>query len=115
MISRLFVAVVSLTFAWGVTIAAQDAKPDPAQIEAGKQLYAKYECKKCHKIGGVGSKVSPLDGVALKLTAEDMQKWLVSPDEMTAKLKKKPMVKMKKIDFKPGEVEALMAYLSTLK
>lgn len=109
--SRLSMILVSLAFASGATLSAQDAK----LVEAGKKLYDTYNCKKCHKIGGVGSKVSPLDGVATKLTADDMHKWLVSPDEMTAKLKKKPSTKMKKQDFKPGEVDALMAYLSTLK
>ena len=108
--SRMFVVLVSLAVASGVTIAAQDAK----QVEAGKKLYETYNCKKCHKIGDVG-KLSVLDGVATKLTAEDIRKWLVSPDEMTAKLKKKPKVKMKKQDYKPGEVEVMMAYLLTLK
>ena len=111
MISRAFVTAMSLALASGVSLAAQDAK----QVEAGKKLYETYNCKKCHSIGGVGSKVSPLDGVATKLTADDIHKWLVSPDEMTAKLKKKPKVKMKKQDYKPGEVEAVMAYMLSLK
>jgi hypothetical protein len=34
---------------------------------------------------------------------------------MTAKLKKKPKVKMKKQDIAPAEVDALMAYMMTLK
>ena len=110
MMKRVFMALVSLTVASGVTIAAQDAK----QIEAGKKLYETYNCQKCHKIGAVG-KLTPLDGVASKLTAEEIKTWLVSPDEMTAKLKKKPKVKMKKQDYKPGEVDAMMAYLLTLK
>jgi len=108
---RLFIALVSLTFASGVTIAAQD----PKQVEAGKKVYEAYNCKKCHRIGGSSGKLHALDGVATKVTAEDINKWLVSPDEMTKKLKKRPSTKMKKQDFKPGEVEALMAYLSTLK
>ena len=108
--SRMFFVLVSLAVASGVTIAAQDAK----QVEAGKKLYETYNCQKCHKIAGVG-KLTTLDGVATKLTAEDIRKWLVSPDEMTAKLKKKPKVKMKKQDYKPGEVEVMMAYLLTLK
>jgi cytochrome c2 len=111
MLSRLCVTVVSLTFAFGATIAGQD----PKQIEAGKKLYDTYNCKKCHKIGGPSSKLHSLDGVATKTSADDIHKWLISPDEMTKKLKKKPATKMKKQDFKPGEVEALMAYLATLK
>ena len=110
MLKRVFMAVVFMTVASGVTIAAQDAK----QVELGKKLYETYNCKKCHKIGDVG-KLTTLDGVASKLSEEDLRKWLVSPDEMTAKLKKKPKVKMKKQLDKPGEVEAMMAYLLTLK
>jgi mono/diheme cytochrome c family protein len=104
-------AVAMMALASGVSLAAQDAK----QVEAGKKLYETYNCKKCHQVGGVGSKVSPLDGVATKLSADEIHKWLVTPDEMTAKLKKKPKVKMKKQDYKPGEVEAVAAYLATLK
>ena len=110
MSKSVFMAVVILTAASRVTIAAQDAK----LVEAGKKLYTTYNCQKCHKIGDVG-KLSVLDGVASKLTAEEIRTWLVSPDEMTAKLKKKPKVKMKKQEYKPGEVDAVMAYLLTLK
>ena len=110
MFKRVCVTMVVVAAASGVTIAAQDAK----QVEAGKKLYTTYNCQKCHKIGDVG-KLSVLDGVASKLTEEDIRKWLVTPDEMTAKLKKKPKVKMKKQDYKPGEVESMMAYLLTLK
>lgn len=102
---------ILLAAASGAAVAAQDAK----QVEAGKKLYETYSCQKCHRIGDVGSKISPLDHVATKLTAEDIRKWLVSPEEMTAKLKKKPMVKMKKQEFKAGEVDALVAYMLTLK
>ena len=110
MMKRVFMVLVSLTVASGVTIAGQDAK----QVAAGKKLYETYNCQKCHKIGDVG-KLTPLDGVASKLTADEIKTWLVSPDEMTAKLKKKPKVKMKTQDYKPGEVDAMMAYLLTLK
>lgn len=109
--SRWFVVLAGLTLASGLTLAAQDAK----QVEAGKKVYETYKCQKCHKTGEAGSKVSPLDGVATKLTADEIHQWLVSPDEMTAKLKKKPKVKMKKVDFKPGELEALQAYMLSLK
>jgi mono/diheme cytochrome c family protein len=111
MMRGVFVTVASVVLASSVTIGAQDAK----QVAAGKKVYDTYNCQKCHSVGGVGSKVSPLDGVAAKLTADDIHKWLVTPDEMTAKLKKKPKVKMKTQDYKPGEVDALMAYLATLK
>ena len=109
--SRWFAAVAGLAFASGLTLSAQD----PKLVAEGKKAYVTYDCKKCHRIGNEGSKTSPLDGVATKLSAAEMRTWLVNPDEMTAKLKKKPKVKMKKQDIKPNEVEALLAYLSTLK
>jgi hypothetical protein len=108
---HLFIAVVFLACVSGVTIAAQD----PKQVEEGKKVYDAYNCKKCHRIGGTSTKLQPLDGVATKLSTDEIRNWLVSPDEMNAKLKKKPVTKMKKQDFKPGEVDALMAYLSTLR
>jgi cytochrome c2 len=108
---RWFAALAALTLVSGMTLSAQD----PKQIEAGKKVYDTYKCQKCHKTGEAGSKLSPLDGVATKLTADEIHQWLVSPDDMTAKLKKKPKVKMKKIDYKPGELDALMAYMLSLK
>lgn len=111
MLCRLCVTLCALTLASGLTVSAQDA----AKVAEGKTLYETYKCQKCHLIGGVGSKVSPLDHVATKLSSDDLRKWLVSTDEMTAKLKKKPKVKMKQVAFKSGEVDALMAYMLTLK
>ena len=111
MATRLFAMLMFAAFASVTTASAQDAK----LVEEGKKVYEAYNCKKCHRIDNVGSKISPLDGVATKLSADDIRKWMEHPDEMTAKLKKKPVVKMKKTDFKPGELDALMAYLLTLK
>ena len=58
---------------------------------------------------------SSLDGVGSKLTAAEMKMWLTDPDAMTAKLKTKPKVKMKKVTLKDPEIDALVAYLMSLK
>jgi mono/diheme cytochrome c family protein len=92
-------------------LGAQDAK----KIAMGKDLYQKYACEKCHQIAGKGSKISPLDGVASKMTADEMKQWITDPDTMTAKLAKKPAAKMKKVDMPEPEVDAIVAYLQTLK
>ena len=92
-------------------LGAQDAK----KVAAGKDLYGKYACEKCHQIAGKGSKISPLDGVGTKLTAEEIKLWINDPDAMTAKLAKKPAVKMKKVAIPEPEVDAIVAYLQTLK
>jgi len=111
MTSRWFTSLLCLVAAFGMTAAAQDAK----LVEAGKKAYVDYDCKKCHRIGGPSKKLHDLDGVATRISDDEMRKWLMSPDDMTKKLKKKPATKMKKQDFKPGEVDALIAYLKTLK
>jgi mono/diheme cytochrome c family protein len=90
---------------------AQDAK----LVEAGKKIYDAQGCAKCHQIAGKGAKLSVLDGVGSKLTAEELRLWLSTPDEMMAKLPKKPVVKMKKVELKDPDLDALVAYLQSLK
>lgn len=102
-------AALVLGFAAGA--AAQDAK----KIAVGKQAYDKHGCVKCHQIEGKGSKISPLDGVGSRLTADEIKQWLVDPDTMTAKLPKKPAVRMKKQTLTDEELDGLVAYLSSLK
>ena len=105
------VATVIAAACLSVGLAAQDAK----KIAAGKGLYEKGGCEKCHQIAGKGSKIAPLDGVGGKLKADEIKKWLTDPDEMTAKLPKKPVVKMKKVEMPDADLDALAAYLSSLK
>ncbi len=94
--------------------------PDPKLANDGKKLYATYKCDKCHLIGGRGSKKGPLDGVAAKLSAADIKKWLTQPAEMEAKLEKKPKgtdamsYALKTKGIEPGEIDALVAYMLTL-
>ena len=90
---------------------AQDAK----KVAAGKSLYEKQACAKCHQIAGKGSKMSPLDGVGSKLPAAEIRQWLTDPDTMTAKLPKKPAAKMKKVDLPAADIDALVEYMLSLK
>jgi cytochrome c2 len=97
--------------------------PDPKLVASGKKLYATYKCDKCHTIAGRGTKKpdGELDDIGTKLTAAEIKKWLVSPAEMEATLKKPPKgtdsmanaLKTKGIE--PAEIDALVAYLQTLK
>ena len=97
------------------SLRAQDAK----KIDAGKQLYAAKECSKCHMIAGKGNKIGKLDGVATKLNAADMKKWLTAPADMEKTLDHKPKVKMSskigELKLKDADIDALVAYLQTLK
>jgi mono/diheme cytochrome c family protein len=103
----------------GSTVLADQA-PDPKLAAQGKKLYATYKCDKCHMIAGKGSKKGPLDGVAAKLSAADIKKWMTHPAEMEKTLEKPPKTTdsmsnaLRTKGIEPGEVDALTAYMLTL-
>lgn len=110
---RLFVTLLAGVFVFTVGVAAQDAK----KIEAGKKVYDTQGCAKCHSIAGKGNKMYPLDGVGKKLSAADIKKWFTHTAEMEAALAKKPAIKMssKKYDLKDADIDALVAYMQSLR
>jgi mono/diheme cytochrome c family protein len=92
------------------TAAAQDAA-------RGEQVYAAQKCSMCHQVAGKGNKLSVLDGVGAKLSAADLKEWIVSPDAAAAKAKstKKPTMPKTYAKLPPADVDALVAYLQSLK
>jgi mono/diheme cytochrome c family protein len=90
---------------------------DDAQIKKGAEVYAAQKCQMCHAIAGKGGKANPLDGVGKKLSAEDTKAWILTPVEMTAKAKstKKPPMPAKYGSLPAADVDALVAYLQSLK
>jgi mono/diheme cytochrome c family protein len=105
--------LAAMTLLSVAAVTAQDAK----QADAGKQLFTSKGCTKCHQVAGRGNKANVLDGVASKVSAADMKKWLTNPTEMEAKLDHKPKIKMssKKPTLTNSDIDALVAYLETLK
>lgn len=106
--------VSGLALALSVPVAAQDAK----LVETGRELYAVKECDRCHMVGGRGNKSSKLDGVGSKVSVDEIRRWLTAPAEMEAKLDQKPKVRMssrKKMTLTDAEVQALVAYIRTLR
>ena len=71
----------------------------------------------CHAIAGKGNKQNPLDGIGAKLSKEDIHQWIVDPAAMTAKSKstKKPPMPGKWAKLPAAELDALVAYLQSLK
>lgn len=92
------------------TAAAQDAK-----IAQGEKVYADQKCALCHSIGDKGNKKGPLDGVASKLTTAELHEWIVDAKGMTAKTKPPRKPVMKAYALPKEDVDALVAYLGTLK
>ena len=92
---------------------AQDAK-----VSRGEKVFTDQKCSLCHSIGGHGNAKGPLDDVGSKLSAADIKAWLRTPKEMTAKAKaarKPPMPAYGKDKIPDADLDALTAYLSSLK
>jgi mono/diheme cytochrome c family protein len=102
-----------LVLATGGVAHAQDA----ALVKQGEAVYAAQKCTTCHSVAGKGSKVSPLDGVGAKLSAADIRAWIVDPPSMIAKTKstKKPPMPSRYAKLPPADIDALVAYLQSLK
>jgi mono/diheme cytochrome c family protein len=97
--------------AWaGVALAADDPK-----VAKGMQVYADQKCALCHSIGDKGNKKGPLDGVAAKYSADDLRAWIVDAKGMTAKTKAARKPDMKTYALPKEDVDALLAYMATLK
>ena len=82
----------------------------------GEKVFAAQKCAICHSVAGQGNKKGPLDGVGAKLSADDMRNWITNAPEMAAKANaaRKPAMKAF-TNLSTAEVDALVAYLQTLK
>jgi mono/diheme cytochrome c family protein len=105
--AMLLTVVVCLAGAGAAT--AQDAKAK------GEKVYADQKCSLCHSIAGKGNAKGPLDGVASKLSAADIRQWITNAAEMTAKTNATRKPAMKQFTLPKDDVDALVAYLGTLK
>ena len=106
------VLLVLMLSVWAVPAGAQQAT-----AAAGEKLLTEKKCTVCHLLNGAGNKKGPvLDGVGAKLSKDDIRAWITNAPEMAAKanIDRKPPMKAY-TDFTKEEVDALVAYLATLK
>ena len=104
--------VITIGFCLGVVTAAaaQDAK-----VAKGQQAFADQKCSLCHSVAGKGNAKGSLDGVAGKLSADEIRSWITDSKGMTAKTKATRKPEMKAYSLPKDDVDALVAYLTTLK
>jgi mono/diheme cytochrome c family protein len=104
----------TLVLAAGLVMARPAAAQDAAK---GQAVYTAQKCQMCHAIAGKGSKSNPLDGVGGKLSAEDIKQWITHPVEAAAKAKstKKPPMPAKYGSLPAADLDALVAYMQSLK
>jgi mono/diheme cytochrome c family protein len=112
--TKRFVMTTTLVMAAGLVMARPAAAQDAAK---GQAVYTAQKCQMCHAIAGKGSKSNPLDGVGGKLSAEDIKQWITHPVEAAAKAKstKKPPMPAKYGSLPAADLDALVAYMQSLK
>jgi len=94
------------------------ATPALAQDAAkGAQVYAAQKCSMCHSIEGKGNAKGVLDGVGTKLKEAEIREWIVDPVAAAAKHKaeRKPAMPAKYKALPKEELDALVAYMVSLK
>lgn len=86
-------------------------------VARGEQAYAAQKCQMCHLIAGKGSKISPLDGVGARLSEADLREWIVDPVAAAAKhgSTKKPLMPKTYAKLPARDIDALVAYMQSLK
>jgi mono/diheme cytochrome c family protein len=101
----------------GALLITAPLKAAAQDVKHGEQVYGAQKCQMCHAIAGKGNKANPLDGVGKKLSAADIREWITHPAEMTAKSKstKKPPMPAKYGSVPAADLDALVAYLVSLK
>jgi mono/diheme cytochrome c family protein len=107
---RGFVLTLGLCIGVATAAGAQDAK-----VAKGQQVYTDQKCSLCHAIGGKGNAKGSLDGVGTKLSADEIRSWITDAKGMTAKTKATRKPEMKAYTLPKDDVDALVAYLSSLK
>lgn len=103
--------------ACAVVVIAGVASVSAAQDVAarGEKIFSEQKCALCHSIAGKGNPKGSLDGVGSKLSADDIRAWITDAKGMTAKSGAARKPAMKEYTLAKDDVDALVAYLSTLK
>jgi mono/diheme cytochrome c family protein len=113
--TRQTIFTAALTLAAGMAISGLAVAQDTAK--RGQEVYTAQKCQVCHSIAGKGGKASPLDGVGGKLSADDIRQWITHPKDAAAKAQstKKPPMQDKYSKLPAADIDALVAYMQSLK
>ena len=79
-------------------------------VEPGRQVFFSQGCYGCHRIGIVGTPIAnDLGHVGQKYSASQLAQWLRDPASQ------KPTAHMPRLALSEQEIQALAAYLATLR
>ena len=102
-------ALTALILLASLPAGAQDLKAK------GEKLFTDQKCSLCHSVAGKGNVKGPMDDVGTKLQAADIRSWITDAKAMTAKTGATRKPEMKQFALEKDDVDALVAYLTTLK
>jgi len=88
---------------------------DNARAEQGAALFTSQKCTLCHSAAGKGNPKGALDNVNATHKADDIRQWILDPEGMRAKAKATRTPAMKPIKLTADQVDALVAYITSLK
>lgn len=98
-----------------VTLVSAAAVAGAQDVAKGEKVFVDQRCSVCHSIAGKGNAKGPLDDVGSKLSADEIREWIVDAKGMTAKTNAERKPPMRQYNLPKEDVDALVAYLSTLK
>jgi mono/diheme cytochrome c family protein len=106
---RSMVLSAALILGLAAAVSAQDLKAK------GAETFTAQKCSLCHAVAGKGNPKGALDDVGTKLKADEIRQWIVDAKAMTAKTQATRKPEMKAYTLPKADVDALVAYLSSLK
>ena len=106
---RCTMALTALALLAALPAGAQDLKAK------GEKLFTDQKCSLCHSVAGKGNAKGALDDVGSKLQTADIRSWITDAKGMTAKSGATRKPEMKQYTLEKDDVDALVAYLTTLK
>lgn len=90
--------------------ASTRAEDDPALVARGQVFFRSEGCYGCHMVGKFGTAIGPnLSYIGAKYSREYLERWVRDPASQ------RPSAHMPKLELSTEHVEALAAYLSTLR
>lgn len=118
-LSALIVVILAAVFSLAHnTPGRQQAPPTQtaSHAAAGRAVYDKLGCSRCHSIAGQGNPRAPLDGVGQRLTPQELRDWIIAAENVRPYLPA-PIATMKQsyASMPEEELQALLDYLASLK
>ena len=109
-------SMMAIVLAVSALLLARTASAQGDLVQKGQKVFTDQKCAMCHSIAGKGNAKGSLDNVASQFKPDEIRQWILNSKEMAAKHDAQRKPPMKDFSGLPkGDVDALVAYLSTLK